>query len=66
MLGDVGFVGVVRGFLVLCDEERMLAYASDLLDEICGRGAAAYEQNALDLLMDLPMRYYLVSYGEER
>ena len=56
MFADVGFVGVVWGFLILCHEERVFAYASNLVNEVCGRGAAADEQDALDLLMDLSMQ----------
>ena len=36
MLADVGFVGVVWGFLGLGDEERVFAYVSDLVNEVCG------------------------------
>ena len=35
IFADVRFIGVVWGFLVLGDEERVFAYASDLMNEVC-------------------------------
>ena len=45
------FIGMVRRFLYLRDEERMFVHLSDLVADVCTRGAAAYEKDTLNRSM---------------
>ena len=51
VVARVRFVGMVRRFLSLRDEERMFAHFCDLTADVCTGGAAAYKKNPLNTSM---------------